>query len=406
MADSLDLNDFDYPLPDQRIARFPLPQRDRAKLLLYRGGRIEDQVFYELPDLLPANSRLFFNNTRVIPARLFFQKAATSQGPGAQIEIFLLQPLAPSVIIGEAMLSRGHCTWQCMIGNQKRWKEGLVLQRQMRVGGRDLLLTASLDEREEKQVTFRWDAPEVSFVDIVEEAGQVPLPPYLKREATEEDRPRYQTVYSEKEGAVAAPTAGLHFTDEVLEKLKAAGHEEHFLTLHVSAGTFQPIKEKDIRHHPMHSEQVLVSRSNVENLMRRGGPVIAVGTTSMRTLESLYWYGVMLSRDANASFKVPKLIAYEKHDREISLEESMQAILEVMDRNNMDQLMGETEIFIFPGYRFRVCEGLVTNFHMPRSTLILLISALVGKDWRRIYQHALDSDYRFLSYGDSSLLLP
>lgn len=407
MPDQISLEAYDYLLPDERIARFPLEKRDHARLLHYRQGDIQNRVFYELPDLLPSGSQLFFNNTKVIPARLFFQKESTEQGPGANIEIFLLNPVAPSTIIGEAMLTREQCSWHCMIGNQKKWKAGQVLQRKLQVGASELVLKAEITDREEKTVSFSWEAPEVSFVDIVEAAGQVPLPPYLKREATEEDRPRYQTVYSEKEGAVAAPTAGLHFTPEVLQQLEDKGFRQHYLTLHVSAGTFQPIKEQDIRQHPMHSEQVLLSRENVESLLNVEGPVIAVGTTSLRTLESLYWYGVMLHQDPEATFRVPKLMADETPDEEtLPLSEAMEEVLDYMDRKQLDQLMGETEIFIFPGYKFRVIEGLITNFHMPKSTLILLIAAMVGADWRKIYEYALAHDYRFLSYGDSSLLMP
>jgi len=407
MPDQISLEAYDYQLPDERIARFPLDQRDHAKLLHYRQGTIQDRVFYELPDLLPSDSQLFFNNTKVIPARLFFQKESTEQGPGANIEIFLLNPVAPSTIIGEAMLTKEACNWHCMIGKQKKWKAGQVLQRKLQLGETELLLKAEIVDRDEKTVRFTWDAPEVIFVDIVEAAGQVPLPPYLKREATEADRPRYQTVYSQKEGAVAAPTAGLHFTPEVLQQLSDKGFQQHYLTLHVSAGTFQPIKAQDIRQHPMHSEQVLLSRENVERLVHAAGPVIAVGTTSLRTLESLYWYGVMLSQNPEASFRVPKLIADETPEgKTLSLSEAMQEVLDYMDRKQLDQLMGETEIFIFPGYKFRVIEGLITNFHMPKSTLILLIAALIGDDWKKIYNHALTNDYRFLSYGDSSLLMP
>ena len=407
MPDHISLEAYEYELPDERIARFPLSKRDHAKLLHYQQGNIVDRVFYELPELLPAGSQLFFNNTKVIPARLFFQKESTIQGPGANIEIFLLNPVAPSTIIGEAMLTRERCSWHCMIGNQKKWKDGQILYRRLSVGQVELVLRAEIVNREEKVVRFSWDVSDVHFVDIVEAAGQVPLPPYLKREATEEDRPRYQTVYSQKEGAVAAPTAGLHFTPEVLHNLEERGLQQHYLTLHVSAGTFQPIKEKDVRQHPMHSEQVLLSRENVESLAHGKGTIIAVGTTSLRTLESLYWYGVMLSQDPEANFKVPKLIAeVTPEEKTLSLSEAMGEVLAYMNRKQLDQLMGETEIFIFPGYKFRVIDGLITNFHMPKSTLVLLIAALVGEDWKKIYDHALAYGYRFLSYGDSSLLMP
>ncbi len=401
------LESYNYPLPEERIARYPLEQRDQAKLLLYQQGNISDRVFYELPDLLPANSHLFFNATKVIPARLFFQKPANVQGEGAHIEVFLLNPVAPSTIIGEAMLAQGQCTWHCMVGNKKKWKGGIALEKSLSVKGQPLNLVARLEDAEKSLVSFQWDNAEVAFVDIVETAGHTPLPPYLKREATEADKPRYQTVYSEKEGAVAAPTAGLHFTPEVLQKLKEKGIRQDYLTLHVSAGTFQPIKAEDIREHPMHSEQMVIEKQHIEALLSKQGPIIAVGTTSMRTLESLYWYGVMLSKEPEAAFKVPKLMAYQQGTATpLTLQESMEAVLDYMESHQLGQLIGETEIFIFPGYQFKVCKGLVTNFHLPKSTLILLIATLVGDDWQRIYAHALQSDYRFLSYGDSSLLLP
>lgn len=407
MNELMHLEAYDYPLPEERIARYPLKQRDQAKLLLYQQGNISDRVFYELPELLPPHSHLFFNATKVISARLFFQKPSTEQGTGANIEIFLLNPIAPSTIIGEAMLAKEQCSWRCMVGNKKKWKGDLVLKKTLTVHGQTLVLSASLEDPEQQWVRFCWDQPEVSFVDIVEAAGLTPLPPYLKREATEDDKARYQTVYSEKEGAVAAPTAGLHFTPEVLQKLDEKGIQQSYLTLHVSAGTFQPIKAQDIREHPMHSEQMVISKEQIEKILNKQGPIIAIGTTSMRTLESLYWYGVLLGKNPEAVFKIPKLIAYQDHaESNLSLQKSMEQILRYMEKHQLEQLMGETEIFIFPGYRFKVCEGLVTNFHLPKSTLILLIASLVGKDWKRIYQHALQHDYRFLSYGDSSLLLP
>lgn len=407
MSDAIRLEAYDYALPEERIARYPLKQRDQAKLLLYQKGNIRDRIFHELPELLPPHSSLFFNATKVIPARLFFQKPSTTQGVGASIEIFLLNPIAPSTIIGEAMLTRRQCTWHCMIGNKKKWKGDIVLQKILSVEGKNIILSARLEDSEKQRVSFEWDQPEITFVDIVEAAGLTPLPPYLKREATDEDKPRYQTVYSEKEGAVAAPTAGLHFTPEVLQKLEAKGMQQSYLTLHVSAGTFQPIKADDVREHPMHSEQMVIHKKHIETLFNRQGPVIAVGTTSMRTLESLYWYGAMLSKNPEAAFKIPKLVAYQDGaESELSLHESMEHVLHYMEQHQLEQLIGETEIFIFPGYHFRICEGLLTNFHLPKSTLILLIAALVGEDWKRIYQHALQNDYRFLSYGDSSLLLP
>ncbi|MDF9798109.1 S-adenosylmethionine:tRNA ribosyltransferase-isomerase [Catalinimonas alkaloidigena] len=404
----IQLASYDYHLPDEQIARHPLEKRDQAKLLHYQNGKIEDRSFIELPELLPAQSHLFFNATKVIPARVFFQKPSTAQGEGAHIEVFLLNPITPSTIIGEAMLAKQKCSWHCMIGNKKKWRSDLVLKKSLSINSKEIVLSATLERSDEQIVSFSWDNPEMSFVDIVEAAGRTPLPPYLKREATDEDKPRYQTVYSAHEGAVAAPTAGLHFTPEVLKALENRGIIQDYLTLHVSAGTFQPIKAHDITQHPMHSEQMVVNKTHIERLLaHEEGKIIAVGTTSLRTLESLYWFGVLLSKDANASFKIPKLVAYQDNPEIlISLKESMNNILGYMEKHRFDQLIGETEIFIYPGYKFRVCQGLITNFHLPKSTLILLIAALVGEDWKQIYQHALQNNYRFLSYGDSSLLLP
>lgn len=400
------LEDYHYHLPEERIAKFPLPQRDQARLLVYRQGQIQDHVFFELPSLLPANSSLFFNNTKVIPARLYFRKESQQNTPGALIEIFLLHPVQPSPIITQAMLAQESCTWQCIIGNQKKWKRDMLLKKAIFVDNNEVVLTAQLADEEQKLVTFRWDRPAVSFVDIVEAAGQVPLPPYLKREVTEEDKPRYQTVYSVREGAVAAPTAGLHFTEEILKAVHQKGIALNYLTLHVSAGTFQPIKEEIIQNHPMHSEQVIITQENLHSLLAPGKRIIAVGTTSMRTLESLYWYGVQLLKKQNEMFQIKKTAPYQYEGHQLpSSQESIQAILHYMQQHHLDKIVGETEIFIFPGYQFKICGGLITNFHMPKSTLILLIAAFVGEGWRSIYEHALKSNYRFLSYGDSSLLL-
>lgn len=397
----IELIDYLFDLPDDRVAKHPPETRDSSKLLVYRGGDISHHIFKEVGAYLPAESLLFFNNTRVIPARMYFQKSG-----GAIIETFLLQPQHPSPVISEAMAATGEVTWKCMIGRLKRWKEGQTLINEVITPNGRTNLTATLENRSELLVRFSWDNPEVKFVDLVEASGTVPLPPYLNREPVAEDRSRYQTVYSTENGAVAAPTAGLHFTDQILKDLKEAGITEDFLTLHVGAGTFQPIKSEQVSEHPMHSEQVVVLRHNVESLLS-GKPVIAVGTTSMRTLESLYWYGVLLLEDEQAPFMVPKLVAYDREPDSLpGLEEAMQAVLDRMDRENTDSLLGHTEIFIVPGYTFRVCKGLVTNFHLPGSTLILLVAAFIGSDWRRVYREAMQNDYRFLSYGDSSLLLP
>ncbi len=393
----INLKDYHYTLPDHRIAKYPLENRDHSRLLHYAAGSIDDKRFYELPDLLPKDALLVFNNTRVIPARLIFQKET-----GAQIEIFLLQPLAPSTVIPIAMETTAAATWQCMIGNAKRWKEDQKLTRELTINHQTVTLTAS--RKEGNAVQLEWTGADVRFVDIVEAAGQVPLPPYLNRKATDEDKPRYQTVYSKKEGAVAAPTAGLHFTDEVLQNLSRRGIHQEYLTLHVSAGTFQPIKVDDVTQHPMHSEQIIITLENINRLME-AEKIIVVGTTSMRTLESLYWYGVKIL-NGNTVFSLKKLVAYQSYEHLPSREESLAAVKNLMLTEGKTELIGETEIFIFPGYEFKMCDGLITNFHQPGSTLILLIAAFVGEDWKKIYDHALSGDYRFLSYGDSSLLVP
>ena len=399
------LKDYQYHLPEEKIAKHPLSQRDQSKLLVYKEGKINDHTFHQLPDLLPEKSSLFFNNTKVIPARLFFRKATIGPDAGALIEIFLLQPVSPSPIIVQAMQATGQASWLCMIGNLKKWKEG-ALRQTIDINGTSVTIEARLEDRANKVVAFTWpDA--YTFAEVVEAAGQVPLPPYLNREATDEDKPRYQTVYSKEKGAVAAPTAGLHFTEAVLDALHQRGIPMHYFTLHVSAGTFQPIKTQNIQEHPMHAEQMVIGKEAIEALLNLERKVIAVGTTAMRTLESLYWYGVKLLKKEDTVFSIEKDFPYQFSDAKLpSLPAALEAILQFMEREKTEQLMGETSIFIYPGYHFKVCNGLITNFHQPGSTLILLVAAFVGADWRTIYQHALTHDYRFLSYGDSSLLWP
>ncbi len=404
-TENLFLKDYTYNLPEEKIAKFPLAKREQSNLLVYKQGNIVDKKFYQLPGLLPVDSSLFFNNTKVIPARLFFRKTSASAEPGALIEIFLLQPHSPSSIIAQAMQAKGRSTWQCMIGNLKKWKES-PLQQTIAVNGISCTLEATLEDRSQKLVHFTWPE-EFNFAEIVEAIGKVPLPPYLNREATNDDKPRYQTVYSKEKGAVAAPTAGLHFTDEILQELKQAKVPLHYFTLHVSAGTFQPIKDENIREHPMHAEQMVIQKEAIEALLQQDKKVIAVGTTAMRTLESLYWYGVKLLLTSNKEFHIEQNAPYQFATDELpEVSKALEAILQLMEKENIPQLMGETSIFIYPGYQFKICRGLVTNFHLPASTLILLVAAFVGEDWRKIYTHALTHNYRFLSYGDSSLLLP
>lgn len=396
------LSDYWYNLPDEKIAKYPLAKRDQSRLLVYKGttGEIEHKSFTNMVDHLPADASLFFNNTKVIPARLLFQKAT-----GATIEIFLLEPKAPSTEIATTMLAQSKTTWHCMIKNMKKWKHGEVLMRSLTIEGKAIAVKARLIDPVAPIVTLTWGGA-IPFAKLLEGFGEVPLPPYLKRKAEDADKQTYQTVYSEKDGAVAAPTAGLHFTQEVLHKIKDKGIKTHFLTLHVSAGTFQPIKEEMIANHPMHSEQMVVSRENVLAIYQ-SKRTFAVGTTSMRTLESLYWFGAKLILESDASFVIEKLMPYQYEQGNLpTKEESIKAILAYMDKQQVDVINGQTSIFIFPGYKFRICDGLITNFHQPGSTLILLVAAFIGKDWRKVYSEALSNDYRFLSYGDSSLLIP
>ena len=398
----LDLAKFSYTLPDERIAQYPLKDREKSKLLVYRQGKIRHTIFKDILQHLPPKSLLFFNDTRVIPARLFFRKQT-----GAVIEILLLQPEAPVSDINLAMQVKSACSWKCMVGNLKKWKDDQILDHTVNCGDTPVRLQAEIESREQQIVHFRWDRAEIHFVDLIEAFGKVPLPPYINREAEDDDVPRYQTVYSQHDGAVAAPTAGLHFNEPLMKQLRENGHLLDYLTLHVGAGTFQPIKEKNVIDHPMHREQLCVSLQNLENLYNHDHSVIAVGTTSMRTLESIYWFGVKLLKGLGEKFMIGKLMAYEQGQNELpGKKEAVGAVIRHLNEHHVDRVYGETEMMIFPGYQFRICEGLITNYHMPGSTLMLLVAAFIGEDWRKVYDEALKNDYRFLSYGDSSLLLP
>ncbi|MCH6201845.1 S-adenosylmethionine:tRNA ribosyltransferase-isomerase [Aquiflexum sp. LQ15W] len=393
------LSDYEYTLPEEKIAKFPLENRADSKLIQYQAGNISHHRFFEIPNFIPEGSMMVFNDTKVIPARLVFQRES-----GAKIEIFLLKPLHPSTVISEVMVNSSSVIWETFIGNLKKWRENGILQGQITIKGKTEIISARMIDRSEKQVEFTWTGNNIPFVAIVEAAGEVPIPPYLNRKATIEDRTRYQTVYSKKEGAVAAPTAGLHFTDAVLQNLEEKGVKKEFLTLHVSAGTFQPIKEENVSEHPMHSEQMVFSLETIENFACQNRKIIAVGTTSMRSLESLYWYGVMLVLEGKSKFEIPKLYPYSDFESLPDRRESFRAILEFMKQKDLNEITGSTEIMIMPGYDFKVCDALVTNFHQPSSTLILLVAAFTKGNWKKIYTEALNNDYRFLSYGDSSLL--
>lgn len=398
-AETIRLEEFDYKLPDENIARYPVSPRDQCRLLVYKNDDISHQTFSDLTAHLPSGSLLIFNDTKVIPARAWFKKET-----GATIEILLLHPELPTRIINDAMLVADPCVWECMIGNKKRWKQGDILKTTLRIKDQSVLLQVDYADYEKNHVRLSWDSAHI-FLDIVQALGEIPLPPYLKRDTEEVDKETYQTVYASHNGAVAAPTAGLHFTEKVFSDLKEKNVDTAFLTLHVGAGTFQPIKASSVTEHKMHAEQVVFTRELLERLINNIHHIIPVGTTSLRSLESLYWFGVKLFRSETTDFFIEKLYPYPFEENELpSATESMTAIAEFMDQQKLDHIVGETEIFIFPGYKFRLCKAIITNFHQPGSTLILLIAAFVGENWKRIYAEALEKNYRFLSYGDSSLL--
>ena len=382
------LSDYVYALPDARIAKHPPAERGDSKLLVYRGGQITHRPFRAIADELPADALLVFNDTRVIPARIVLHKPT-----GARVEVFLLEPLLPSAAHEEVMNSTAACTWRCMIGNARKWRIGTALRHP------DLAFAATRTARDE--VRFAWTG--ATFGELLTAIGRLPLPPYIDRAVEAADRERYQTVYARAEGAVAAPTAGLHFTDEVLAELSARGLRREHVTLHVSAGTFQPVKSENVAEHPMHREQVWVHRRTVDALLE-ARPTIPVGTTSLRTLESLYWFGVRLHHGLGDGFAVRQNDPYELEP--IDAAEALRLVRDHMDAGGLERIGGQTEVFFYPGYAFRVCDGLVTNFHQPGSTLVLLVAAFIGEDWRAVYEAALGEGYRFLSYGDSSLLLP
>lgn len=397
------ISDYNYPLPDERIAKFPLPVRDQSKLLVYRHGEVSETRFTSLPDYLEAGELMIFNNTKVIQARLHFRKET-----GALIEIFCLEPIQPNDYVLNFQQT-SHAAWLCMIGNLKKWKEG-SLHKEMNVKGHTITLTATRGECRGTShwVDFTWDNPEITFADILEVFGELPIPPYLNRETQESDKETYQTVYSKIKGSVAAPTAGLHFTERVLQALRDKGVDLEEVTLHVGAGTFKPVKSEEIEGHEMHTEYISVNRQTIEKLIAHGGKAIAVGTTSVRTLESLYYIGVTIASHPDAGqeeLHVRQWQPYETHPTMTTME-SLQQILDYMKRHELEALHTSTQIIIAPGYTYHIVQKMVTNFHQPQSTLLLLVSAFVKGDWRTIYDYALAHDFRFLSYGDSSLLIP
>lgn len=414
------ISDYNYPLPDERIAKFPLTERDHSKLLLYKHGDVSEDIFYNLPEYLPKGALMVFNNTKVIQARMHFRKET-----GALIEVFLMEPASPSDY--ELMFQTNKdCSWFCMVGNLKKWKEG-SLRREFEIKGHKLTLTATMDRSKVQEqaggtnhwIQFEWDNANISFAEILEAVGELPIPPYLNRATEESDKETYQTVYSKIKGSVAAPTAGLHFTDKVLKALDEHSVDREELTLHVGAGTFKPVKSHEIEGHNMHTEFIIVRRQTLIKLLKHKCRAIAVGTTSVRTLESLYYMGVKLVSNNNATEDDLHVNQWEPYDlphnsdglvkvngKVISVEESIQNLLDYLDRDGLNTLHSSTQIIIAPGYTYKIVKALITNFHQPQSTLLLLVSAFVKGDWRKIYDYALSHDFRFLSYGDSSLLIP
>ena len=434
----IQIRDYDYPLPDERIAKFPLPERDSSKLLVYESGNISETVFRSLPALLPEGSLMVFNNTRVIQARLHFRKGETQDG--ALIEIFLLEPADP-VEYQENFARKGTCSWYCLVGNLKKWKEG-KLTRTLTIDHSTLTITAERigTHGTSQEIRFTWwtdDAENgqrsmsdvqcsMTFAEVIDAVGELPIPPYLNRKTEESDKTTYQTVYSKIKGSVAAPTAGLHFTERVLADIDAKGIEREEVTLHVGAGTFRPVKSEDIGGHDMHTEHIAVHRHTIERLLAHNGEAIAVGTTSVRTLESLYYMGVLAASSIPSKggencndtpsplervgerlspLHVPQWMPYE-YDGSLSTMDALTALLRYMDERDEEVLHSSTQIIIAPGYKYHIVRRMITNFHQPQSTLLPLVSAFIGEGWRDVYDYALSHDFRFLSYGDSSMLIP
>ncbi len=395
---SIGIEEYSYELPDERIAKFPLPEREASQLLVYEQGKISRKKFAEVRDILQKGQTLIFNNTKVIYARLLFQKPT-----GARIEVFCLEPAVPADY-AQNFTSRGCCEWICMVGNSKKWKDEEICccfsfqgQQYTLKAEKKMQLSGG-----EWQIRFSWEAG-LSFSEVLEECGRIPIPPYLNRDSEELDKIRYQTVYSKEEGSVAAPTAGLHFTRPLLTDLQEKGVSIQELTLHVGAGTFRPVKAEKIGGHDMHTEHIVVSRELVRTLYQKKKEIIAVGTTSVRTLESLYWMGVKRLEKQKDFFQLSQWEAYTL-PQHYSLKEAMGALMEWFDEMKEEELKAATTIIIVPGYRFRVIDAMFTNFHQPQSTLLLLVAAAIGEDWRKVYEYALRHNFRFLSYGDSSLL--
>ena len=400
---TLSIKDFTYSLPEERIAKYPLAERDASKLLIYKDGKIAEGIYRNIADHIPTNSLLVFNDTKVIEARLLFQKAT-----GGVIEIFCLEPHHQYPDITTAMLQHEKVLWHCLIGGASKWKRGQILEKKIAYKSNELVLNARYIAKADDSfiVELSWNEPSISFAEVLHLFGAIPLPPYIKREAEKSDTERYQTVYAHYEGSVAAPTAGLHFTETVFNTLKEKNIQKDFVTLHVGAGTFKPVKADVMQEHEMHAEHFTVSGSLIQNVIDHlDKNIIAVGTTSLRTLESLYWLGVRSSMvNGEWSNEIAQWEVYDHAGQMISPKEALHNLIKWMDEKDLNTLTAKTQIIIAPGYQFKIVNGLVTNFHQPQSTLLLLVAAFIGNDWKRVYDDALQDNFRFLSYGDGSLL--
>lgn len=419
MADprNISIQDYTYSLPEDRIAKYPLAERDASKLLVYKEGKIKTDIYRNISKYFPEDSILLFNNTKVVEARLLFQKET-----GGIIEIFCLEPHEQYPDITTAMLQKEKVLWHCLVGGASKWKTGQVLEKKIRPGKNEITLQARYIEKRADSfiIELSWMPDHLSFAEVLHYTGAIPLPPYIKRNAEESDTERYQTVYAKYDGSVAAPTAGLHFTNFIFETLHKKNIHTDFVTLHVGAGTFKPVKSETMREHTMHAEWIDVSKTTIENILNNlEEAIVAVGTTSLRTIESLYWLGVKQSgfRDQESAEYTNKLLelsqweVYASLKENISARDALQSLLKWMDENKLERLIAKTQILIAPGYEFKIIKGLVTNFHQPQSTLLLLVAALIGDDlptgqagWKKVYDYALQNNFRFLSYGDGCLL--
>ncbi len=409
---NISVSEFSYTLPEERIANYPLPERDASKLLVYKEGKISEDIYKNISDHIPSESLLVFNDTKVVEARLLFQKAT-----GGVIEIFCLEPHDQYADITTAILQQGTVYWQCLVGGASKWKHGQVLKKIITSFEKEIVLEAIYTEKKAASFVIKlsWLPEQMSFAELLHHAGAVPLPPYIKRKPEKSDTDRYQTVYARFDGSVAAPTAGFHFSDAIFKKLKEKNIQSDYVTLHVGAGTFKPVKSETLEKHEMHSEFIDVTKVSIENILQKlDNNIIAVGTTSMRTIESLYWLGVKSRKtefrsvtaqpEQSSGIHLSQWEVYDELEQTVSAKEALQSLLSRMKKNNMERIAAKTSIIIAPGYRPRIVKALITNFHQPQSTLLLLVAALIGKDWHMVYDYALQNDFRFLSYGDGSLL--